>query len=76
MKLTKEQHRYIRTFILYLGEEALNWSPYVMEMMLVMALVGEPEKCMTEKEQELYRRYLNKWHISKEEITWGRLIET
>ena len=75
MKLVKEQHRYIRTFIMYLGEKALDFSPYMMEMFLVMALIGEPEKCMTEEEKELYEKYLRKWNISKEEAIWGRLIE-
>ena len=76
MKLTKEQHRYIKTFIIYLGKNALDWSPYMMEMFLVMCFIGEPEKYMTKEEENLYERYLRKWHIDREELKWGRLIET
>jgi len=67
IKLHPEQHRIIRTFIHYFGEQALDWTPYMMEMFVVMCFMGEPELIMTDKEWDLYDEYLKKWNIRKPE---------
>ena len=72
VRLAPEQHRIIRTFIHYFGEDAMEMSPFIMEMLVIMSLVGEPEMVMTEEEWDLYDKYLEKWNIRKEVVKSGK----
>jgi len=75
VKLNKKQRRMLKAFLLVLGDRVMDVSPYILETLIVFALVGEPDKFFTEEDWKRYMDYCREWYIEptrKEIANYGK----
>jgi len=71
VKLNKKQRRLLKSFILVLGDRIMDTSPFILETLIVFALMGEPEKFFEEEDWQRYVDYCQRWQIKLSKKEWN-----